>query len=176
MAIELIVDKLDGLDDGIKDAYFKKDGKYYLDPDKYAETKRDSRIGELEKELKHFKLTVPLSDIMVKAGLNPKDTSLALLEVASKFALNEKGKIILLDDEGDDSGVTPERYFEEVYKKERPNLYLPPDAAGSGAPGGTQRAAGSGGHIITREEAKDPYKYRAAKKRAAEAGVELQIS
>lgn len=52
--------------------------------------------------------------------------------------------------------------------------FEPVSPGGSGAQSGG-KAGSAGGHVIKREDAKDPYKYRAAKDAAQKAGTEVQI-
>ena len=101
----------------------------------------ETQLAELTKENKHFKLTVPLRDIAAKAGVFNDYLDLALLDTAQRFALDDDGKIVVLDD-GEPSDVTPEKFFSVLYKEQRPNLYAPSGAAGSGAPANTGINAG----------------------------------
>lgn len=100
---------------------------------------RDSRIQELERENKHFKLTVPLRDIAAKAGVIAEDMELVLLDTARRFALNDDGDIVVLDEDGDPTDITPQKFFETLYREQRPKFYAASGAAGSGAPSGTSR-------------------------------------
>lgn len=103
---------------------------------------RDDRIVELERDLKHYKLTVPLRDIAAKAGVVPGDLDLVMLDVQSRFKLNDDGKIVLLDDDGDVTETTPQRFFETLYKEQRPKFYAASNAGGSGAQNGTKGNSG----------------------------------
>jgi len=218
---EIVVDSLDSVDEAIRGAYVENEGKFNLDPDKYAEVKaqglksknkellgklskanetakrfekiadfedddltefqtwrenkdkqpppddkaskgseelqaqfekalgkekskyaaelatRDSRIDELTRENKHFKLTVPLRDIAVKAGVIADDLDLVLLDTAKRFTLNEDDKIVVLDEDGDPTDITPQKFFETLYREQRPKFYAASGAAGSGAPSST---------------------------------------
>lgn len=96
------------------------------------------RLAALESELNHFKLTVPLRDVALKAGVFPEDVDLVMLETQRRFRLDEKARIIVLDDDGDPSEVTPEKFFTEIYKEKRPKFFAASDAAGSGAPPGNR--------------------------------------
>lgn len=222
MAVELVVDTLDGVDEAVRGAYVEKDGKHVLDPDKYSEfraqglknknqellgkltaaktaTKRyeilgdvedddiadfsewlktrgqdngngkpkstdlqrqldkatqkhgtlEKQIAELNAENKHFKLTVPLREIAIKSGVRPEDIDLAILDTQKRFALTDDNKIVVLDEDGDPTTITPQKFFESLYKEQRPNLYRPSGGAGSGASANTGGGA-SGKRTITR--------------------------
>lgn len=224
MAIAVQVDTLEGVDDSLKSVYDEEEGKFILNPDKYAEFKATglkkknkelldavakekaaakkfekfgdldeaeidellelrhkagengnkgadaARLAELEKEirvtkkaaekvvgektdlekqlgeatksLRYYKLTVPLRDIAVRAGVIAEDLDLVMLDVARRFTLGENDAIVLLDDQGDPSDVTPKKFFETVYKEQRPKFYQASGAGGSGASNGTKSASG----------------------------------
>jgi hypothetical protein len=131
-------------------AQFEKQTKKLADKHTTELTARDARIAELEKENKHFKLTVPLREIALKAGVFPEDLSLAMLETSSRFALNDEGKIVVLDEDGDPSDITPQTFFEKLYKEQRPKFYAASGASGSGASSALGRSTGS--KVITRKQ------------------------
>lgn len=224
---EIIVDSLDSVDESIRTAYVENEGKFNLDPDKYAEVKAqglkkknsdligkekalkeslkkfekfaefddsdleellelrankdnpatkepsaadaerlaqleklhkkaldkvsgektaiETKAAELEKELKHYKLTVPIRDAALKAGVLPEDMEVVLYEVLGtqkRFALNDEGKIVGLDADGDPSDITPQKFFETLYKAQRPKFFAASGASGSGAASTTQTATG----------------------------------
>lgn len=223
MTVEFTVDSLDTVDESIRGAYVENEGKFNLDPDKYAEVKAqglksknkellgkltkandglkrfeklqdfedddltefqtwrenkdktpppddksgkgsdelqaqfekalnkektrfatekselESRLTDLDKQVKHYKLTVPLRDIAAKAGVIAEDMDLVLLDTAKRFALNDDGEIVVLDEDGDPTDITPQKFFETLYREQRPKFYAASGAAGSGAPSGTAR-------------------------------------
>jgi hypothetical protein len=226
MPVEIVVDSLDTVDEPLRTAYVENEGKFHLDPDRYAEFKaqglksknkellgkltkandglkrfekftdfedddltefqtwrenkdkpppaddksgkgsdelqaqfdkalgkekakfateiatRDTRIDELTRENKHFKLTVPLRDIAVKAGVIADDLDLVLLDTAKRFTLNEDDKIVVLDEDGDPTDITPQKFFETLYREQRPKFYAASGASGSGAPSSTSSSGG----------------------------------
>src|SRR5688572_21778771 len=97
----------------------------------------------MQRDLKHYKLTVPLKDIAVKAGVIAEDLDLVMLDVQGRFRLDDSGKIVLLDPDGDVSDVTPQKFFETLYKEQRPKFYKASDAGGGGAHNEKKGAAGS---------------------------------
>lgn len=101
---------------------------------------RDNTITELNKKLKHYELTVPIRDVAAQAGVLAEDMKLVLLETASRFKLNDDGKIVVLDDDGEETDITPQKFFDTLYKQQRPKFYAPSGAGGSGAPSSTSRS------------------------------------
>jgi len=112
---------------------------------------KDERLSAVERDLKHYKLTVPLRDIAVKAGVIPEDLDLVLLDVQRRFALNDKDKIVVLDDDGDETDITPQKFFETLYKEQRPKFYKAPDTKGGPGPKPGEKSAGGSGKTINRQ-------------------------
>jgi hypothetical protein len=147
----------DELDDLLNLRELKKAGKP-LTVDEKAELERlnkkalDKVSSELEAEkkarqadqlqLKHYRLTVPLRDIAVKAGVIPEDLDLVMLDVQKRFALNDAGKIVTLDADGDETDITPQKFFETLYKEQRPKFYAASPAGGGGTPPNDKRGGG----------------------------------
>jgi hypothetical protein len=136
---------------------------------------RDERLTATESALKRYQLTEPLKAIALKSGVLPEDLDLAMLETQNRFKLSDDGKkIIVLDADGDDTDIKPEDFFGKLYKEQRPKFYA---ASGAGGGGAGQASGGAGGsYRLSREQAKDPATYRAAKEAAAKAGQQLIIS
>jgi hypothetical protein len=222
---EIVVDSLDTVEESLRPAYVENEGKFNLDPDKYAEVKAQglkSKNGELIKKLNQskeaakrfdkfqefadddlaellelheqkknpppadpkqqkgedlqanfdkvykkaeskwgeekvaltterdalkqenrgFKLMYPLRDIASKAGVLPEDLDVAMMETAKHFDLDADDEIVMLDKDGDPTGVTPERFYGELYKEKRPKFYAPSGASGSGAPSAVSSSGG----------------------------------
>lgn len=176
---------------GVIDAWQKRaekkgdDGKAEMER-KLQERKEKKQAEELAKiqgdfqraqsELKDFKLWTPLREVFIKSGGDPQDWEVARLELShqGRFSFDEEGKIVVMED-GQPSTVSADKFFREVYSEARPKFYKASTASGSGAQNNT---SGSGGKAITlsREQAKDPAVYRAAKERAAKAGTQLVIN
>lgn len=97
-------------------------------------TTLETQIADLTKQNKHFKLTVPLRDTALKAGVIADDLDLVLLDTSKRFALDEDDEIVVLDEHGDPTDITPQKFFESLYKEMRPKFYAASGAGGSGAP------------------------------------------
>lgn len=109
----------------------------------------DKQLSEVNKELRHFKLTVPIRDAAAKAGVMAEDMEVVLLDTAGYFDLNEDGKPVVLQD-GEPSEITLEKFFNTLYREKRPKFYAASGASGSGAPSTT--ASRGGKKIIKRSE------------------------
>lgn len=140
---------------------------------------REARKAD-QAQLKKFKLTDPIRAIATSedVGMFPEDFDLAWTEIGNRFKqLEEEGKkskIIVLDEDGDDTDITVKDFFTKLYSQQRPKFFKASDSGGSGA-AHSNKGRASNGHVIKREDAKDPSRYRAAKQAAEKAGVQLQI-
>jgi hypothetical protein len=201
--IDVILDSLDSVSQELRPVYTEHEGKFILDPDKYAEHQKkplldknkqlitelrsaqgqakrfeslkdldDDQLGQLlethnsngdtkaksdegttkltkkhadekkklqdqidslTKEVKHYKLILPLKDIALEAGIFPDSVDLVIYDTGKYFRLDDNGKIVVLDEDGDPTDVTPQKFFSDVYKERRPRFYAPSNAGGSGA-------------------------------------------
>lgn len=110
---------------------------------------RDEELGPVAKERdtlraenRDLKLTDKIRAAFLEAGGRKEDVDLAVLDTTKRFDLNDKGKIVVLDDEGDPTGETPKEWFEKRYKTSRPNLFNGSGASGGGASGGGPGGSG----------------------------------
>jgi hypothetical protein len=101
----------------------------------------ETRAAELEKQVKHYQLTIPVRDAALKAGVLPEDLEVVMLDTQKRFGLNDEGKPVVLDEDGDPMDVSLDKFFSSLYKEQRPKFYAPSGAGGSGAP----TNAGGGG-------------------------------
>jgi hypothetical protein len=141
-----------------------------------AIAKAEAELTTVKGQLREVNLWTPLRELFIKANGDPSDWEVARLELANqkRFDFDDEGKIVVMDD-GHSSTVTPDKFFKDVYSEARPKFYKASNAAGSGAQNNTS-GNGNRSISISREQAKDPMAYRAAKERAAKAGTELQIN
>lgn len=186
----------DDLDDLLNLRELKKQGKP-LSVDEKAELERlnkkaiDKLTAELEAErtgrkaeqaqLKRFKLTDPIRAIATseKVGMFAEDFDLAWSEIGSRFKLIEeddkKPRIVVLDEDGDESDIKIEDFFTKLYAQQRPKFFKASNVGGSGAQQAGKPGTQNGAHTIRRDEARDTARYRAARAAAEKAGVELKI-
>ncbi len=96
------------------------------------------RVKTLEEENTELKLDNSLRQDAAAAGMLPEEVEdqIYLLVHGKKprFKLNEKGKPVVLDDEGDPTGQTPREFFDKL-KKTRPKLFTGTTGGGSGGRG-----------------------------------------
>jgi hypothetical protein len=105
-------------------------------------TALETAAAERDKKLKYYELTVPVRDAALKAGVLPEDIEIVLLDTQTRFRLNDEGKVIVVDQDGDAMDITPQKFFESLYKEQRPKFYAASGASGSGAPGNVANANG----------------------------------
>lgn len=91
-------------------------------------------IEKLRGEVREYRLWTPLREMFIASGGEPKDWQLARLDLANqrRFDFDEEGKIVVMEDNAP-SGVSPERFFKEVYSDQQPKLYKASGAGGGGA-------------------------------------------
>jgi hypothetical protein len=109
--------------------------------DEYAPKLKE--IDTLRAENRKLKLEDRVRAQALKSGIVPEDIDDVMLITSKFFDLDEKDRIVVLDEEGDPSSVTLEQFFDEKFKKLKPKYYAGTKASGSGA-NGSQGAGGSG--------------------------------
>src|SRR5688572_13805297 len=151
MPIEYEVQALDGVDESFREAYEQADGgKFRLNIEKYGElrakplleknlqllnekkqldkslkaTQPDKdRIADLEKQVKHYQVSVPLRDLLAKHRAIPEYTDLMLMELGKRFGSDDSGQLVVLDDAGNQTATKPEDYITKVYQHQRGHLF-----------------------------------------------------
>ena len=114
---------------------------------------REGRKAE-QAQLKKFKLTDPIRSIATSeaVGMFAEDFDLAWSEIGSRFKLVEeegkKPRIVVLDDDGDETDIKVEDFFVKLYRQKRPKFFKASDAGGSGAV--NEKKGGGGGKTINR--------------------------
>lgn len=114
-----------------------------------AKQEAEQREAELKKQLEETngRLRKTLLDdqirkLALEAGVFPEDIDdVVELTRGKRLDLNDEGKLFVKDKDGDPASATPEKFFKEEYKKEKPRFYKATDASGSDA----QRSKGGGG-------------------------------
>jgi len=119
-------------------------------PDKDVDKLIEKRVAEAKKEFepvvaerdalktenRKLKLTDKVrADFIAAGGLEEEADDVVRL-TEGRFDLGDKGKIVVLDDEGDPTGQSPKEWFEKIYKKAKPGRFKGSNASGSGARGG----------------------------------------
>lgn len=86
----------------------------------------------LKAENKRLQMSDSLSKLALKAGVFEDDRLQEAIETALKVCdLDDKKRIVVLDEDGEVSAKTPEQFFTETLKAKKPWLFKAPDASGS---------------------------------------------
>lgn len=106
-----------------------------------AEVKKEfepivTELEAMKAENRMLKLTDKVRAAFIAAGGIEEDADLVLKDTESRFDLDEKSRVVVLDDERDPTGHQPQEWFEKVYKKSRPKFFKGTGAAGGGSTGG----------------------------------------
>lgn len=122
---------------------------------------RDTLKGQLEKH----QLYDVADAAALKAGVEADRLEDARGAYARYVRLNATSKKVeILDDDGDPTGESPEKFFAERFKAKKPWFYKGSGASGGGAQ--QQAASGGGGTItLTRDQAGDQAVYNEALKK-----------
>lgn len=144
-------------------------------------------LGEKDEALK--KRDSRLRDLVVESHIRQKATDLnlvgtavddALFRAKSIFTLDKDERVVAVDNDGHvrlgkdgKSPFSPSEWLEGM-KEAAPHWFAAP--SGGGAQGGGGSGRQGGGFVLSRADARDPAKYRAAKEQAAKAGGEVQIA
>ncbi len=110
---------------------------------KEAEYKK--QIDTHASELRTHKLTNKVKEAALKAGVLADDIDDVLTITSRRFDLNDTGKIIVRDQDGDETSMSVDSFFSDVFKTQKPKFYAASGSAGSGAPAGGAAAGGAGG-------------------------------
>ena len=111
---------------------------------------KDQRIAELQRELRENKIWAPVQDLAIKSGVMPDRLKpfMNQLRTDERFDLDDDGKLIYRDKNGDLTATTPKRAFEIYLREEEPWAFEASKAGGTGAKNGSK---GSGGRVISRD-------------------------
>jgi hypothetical protein len=117
------------------------------DFDKLLAKRIDETKAEYEKRLKELEpykakyedreLEAAIRDAAVAGGVIAEDMKHVIaITKGRRVKLDEKGKAIVLDADGDPTGLSVEKFFADSFKKEAPKFYQAAGGSGSGATGG----------------------------------------
>lgn len=154
----------------------------------------DARLTASEQRAANFEasektLKTKTNDLVIEGLIRQAAIETGILPAAFEDAIYRAKKIFSLDDNfspvAKDANGAPilgkdaktqisAKEWLETMKDKAPHWF--PGSNGAGAGGGVKNANGQNVHVITREDARNPQKYQAAKAAAAKAGVELQIT
>lgn len=146
---------------------------------------KDKKISSLSGELKKLKINSAIERLALEKGVRKTaiDDAIARFTVIGidgvLWDLDENGGVIAK--KGDQiaygKDATKAMSFEEGFETLATKAsHLFETSAGGGAGNNGNGNRGTGPHTISREDARDPMKYRAAQKAAADAKVELVVA
>jgi hypothetical protein len=132
-------------------------------------TAETERANKAERQLLERDINDDNRRAALEADMLPDEIDDQLRLTRHRFDRKD-GKTIVLDEEGRPDTMTVERFWKEYYKAKKPRVYKGSGASGSGASGGAGGGNNGGAVTLSRADAKDPAKYRAAKSRAEKEG------
>lgn len=107
-------------------------------------------LPKVRAENRKLKLTDKVRGEFILAGGFDEDADDVVRLTEGRFDLDKNGKVVVLDDDGEATSLTPKEWFEKTYKKQKPKLFKGTDASGSGARGGS--GAGGSGYLAELEK------------------------
>lgn len=93
------------------------------------------RADKAEAELRKYRLDLVVKDAALKAGVRPERVDYAMRINSSRFDLDDKGKPIVLDEDGDPISISLETFWKDEWKTGNEDFYVGHNAGGSGASG-----------------------------------------
>lgn len=137
---------------------------------------KEDEIAKLKGDFEQKLLADELSALADAHGVIGKRKATWMKEARERFR-REDGELVYLENGKPSLEITPEKAVRDVMFKDFDYLYEAREAGGGSGKGGKAASGGRSGTVtLTREQARDPKTYRAAKDRAEKAGTELKIS
>ena len=112
-----------------------------------AEQERDAARGEL----KTHRMRQQITKLALENGVMDDRLDDAVDAAMRTHDLDEKGRLVLLDEDGEVDSKTPAQFFTEILKVKKAWLFKAPDASGSGSDGKKPK----GGNASTVKSKKD---------------------
>jgi hypothetical protein len=135
-------------------------------------TERDTLRAQLEKH----QLFDVADAAALKGGVLPERLEDARAAYTRYVRLTAEKKVEVLDESGDPTGKTVAEFFTGWFKEKKPWFFAGSGASGGGAQGSTASGVHGGVLRLTREEARDPQRYQAARAKAEKDGLRLEIT
>lgn len=101
--------------------------------EEYAPIKEEN--SKLTTKLRKILLDDQVRKAALEGGVIPEEVDDVLELTRKHFDLDDKDRVVVLDEDGDPSSVSLKKYFTDTYKKLKPRYYKAPDASGSDASG-----------------------------------------
>jgi tetratricopeptide (TPR) repeat protein len=97
----------------------------------------EQKLSETNSQLQLYHADRLAREAAIKSGVQPEDVDDVLILSRKYRTMDEKGNIVILDDDGDPTGKTLEDFFNKDFKEKKPRYY-------KGIPGGSGSQSGSG--------------------------------
>ncbi|MBY0490619.1 MAG: hypothetical protein K2R93_12325 [Gemmatimonadaceae bacterium] len=119
--------------------------------------KRLAELAPYKQKYQDRELEIAIRDAASKAGVIATDLPFVLdIVKGRRVAYDEKtGKPVVLDKDGDPTGLTVEKFFADTFKTEAPKFYEPAGGSGGGAGGGNSggKPTGTAGAVSITDNA-----------------------
>jgi hypothetical protein len=159
MALEPIIDSIDGVDDQYKDLYIKNtEGKFEINISGLKTALNNERVArkKLEKQLnstaspdddvvtlqtklteannmiKGIKLDTQLKKAAITAGVDPDYVDDVISLTKGNFDLSEDGDVMVINNKGEAINKSVESFFKSDFKKTKPRYYITTGRTGGG--------------------------------------------
>lgn len=188
MPLEENVETLEGIDEAYHDLYVEnQEGTFDIDIsglqsalkkernarkklEKKANTKKEgdetdeelkNQLSEAQKTIKEMKVGGEIKNAALSAGIDPEYIDDVKALTKGNFELDDTGSVVMIDEDGEPTGKTADKYFKTDYKKLKPRFYNSTNKTGSGSRGDLTNA--------------DPRSYEGQLKKAKETKNTLDI-
>lgn len=100
--------------------------------------KKYNEVSPYKSKYEDRELESAIRKAAIPAGVDPKDLEEYVIPLVKGRRIRLDGdKIVVLDKDGDPTGLTPEKFFAESFKAEAPKFYQAAGGSGSGSSGGS---------------------------------------
>jgi hypothetical protein len=135
--LKSIVNNLEDVPEAYRDRYVERDGKYSFDEieiDDFAEVQsalENERQGrQADKASVEALMTEIVKIKALNSGVLPEDIDDVMKITRKRFDLRND-KIVVLDQEGNETTISPDSFFSEVFKTMKPKFYAASTAEGN---------------------------------------------
>ena len=159
MALEEVVESLEGIDERYHDLYVEgEDGKFSINIDglKSALSKERNKRKSLEKKvnknensdvdidlqaqlteaqntIKNMKINSILKSVALSSGIDADYVDDVITLTKGNFGLDEDGNVVIIDKDGEILDKSVDTYFKSDFKKSKPRYYVNSGKTGSGS-------------------------------------------
>ncbi len=113
--------------------------------------KRIEALSPYKTKFEDLHVEVAIRDAAAKAGVTAADLPLIVeIHKGRRIKYDEKtGKTVVVDKDGDVTGLTVEKFYAETFKGEAPKFYSPEGGSGGGASSSGARTTTNGAPTVT---------------------------